>query len=103
MRRVIMMVALWAIGIAATAGEQQQTDRETHATERVTGVGQDVRPGVSEGQGHCSFTARGSVSAPGVQLDFACTATEETCKEAIQKALECAKLTVSIVKSQFKK
>ena len=98
-----MMAALWAIGFAVTASEQQQTDREPAGTEVVAGVGRDVGPGVSDGQGHCSFTARGSVSAPGIQLDFACTATEETCKEAIQKALECAKLTVSIVKSQFKK
>lgn len=98
-----MMAALWAIGFAVTASEQQQTDREAAGAGVVAAVGGGVRPGVTDGQGHCSFTARGSVSAPGIQLDFACTATEETCKEAIQKALECAKLTVSIVKSQFKK
>lgn len=97
-----MMAAWMAMGFAVKAGERPFPSEWTAPVEMISGLEREGPVEGRDGQGHCSFTARGSVSAPGINLDFACTATEETCKEAIQKAMECAKLTVSMMKSQFR-
>lgn len=102
MRTVIMMAAWMAMGFVVNAEERQSPNERAASVEMVRGIELEGPLEGRDGQGHCSFTARGSVSAPGINLDFACTATEETCKEAIQKAMECAKLTVSMMKRQFR-
>ncbi len=97
------MATMLAMGFAAAAGEKEHANGQAAEMKTEKGAIEAGRPETKDGQGHCSFTARGSVNAPGISLDFACTATEETCKLAIEKALACAKLTVRIVRDQFNK
>jgi len=97
------MATMLAMGFAATAGEKEHANGIAAADQVEKNIVEVGRPVMAEGQAHCSFTAKGSVNALGISLDFACTATEETCKQAIEKAMECAKLTVRIVRDQFSK
>lgn len=95
------MAVMMAMGFAATAGEKGHAYSNETGAKVEKGIGA-VRPTGEDGQGPCSFTAKGSVSTPVISFDFSCTATEESCKLAIQKALECARLAVKVFRDQFK-
>lgn len=96
------MAVMMAMGFAAAAGEKEHAFSEEAAAKVEKGIG-EAGPATGEGgQGPCSFTAKGSVNTPVISFDFSCTATEESCKLAIQKALECARLAVKVVRDQFK-
>ncbi len=95
------MVVMMAMGFAAAAEEREHAS-SAEAVAKVGKVnGEAGGTAGGDGQGLCTFTAKGSVSTPIISFDFTCTATEETCKQAIDKALECAKLAMKVIRNQF--
>jgi len=95
------MAVMVAMGFAAAAGERENVFKDKDGKNVEMRIGEaGLSPG-GDGRGLCSFTAKGSVNTPVISFDFSCTATEESCKLAIQKAVECVRLAVKVVRDQF--